>query len=358
MSFLSIHQLSKSFSTQCVLQKINLSINMGEFLVVLGKSGSGKTTLLRLIAGFEKVDEGSIILNERTLSSPHYHVSAEKRNIGIVFQDHALWPHMSVFENVAFPLQIQKKSSADIQTRVHHTLHSVNMEWASRKYPHQLSGGEAQRVALARTLIQDPSLIIFDEPLASLDAVLRHEIQGVIKSLHNEKKFTALYITHDQHEAMRLGHRLAILNQGIIEQCDTPQHLYHHPKNESVAMLCGSGCVIPVEQLKEVITLNESSPVFQAIHQTYKKLHDLPTSSCLFIRPENVMVSDNSTLISDQKDALILEAIVHECYFSHGLYHINLHLFGQHIIMAHASHFFEKGSRVTCSITRYITLPL
>ena len=354
MSYLSLHHLSKSFGDQRVLHHIHLSINKGEFLVVLGKSGSGKTTLLRLIAGFEKADEGHITLNDRILSTPQHHTPAEKRNIGIVFQDHALWPHMTVFENVAFPLQTHGKK--DIHTRVHHTLQSVSMEWALHKYPHQLSGGEAQRVSLARTLIQEPALIIFDEPLASLDAVLRHDIQGIIKSLHAEKQFTALYITHDQHEAMRLGHRLAILNKGVIEQCDTPLNLYTHPKNDIVAILSGSGCTLPVERLKQ--SLSRPSPIFQAIDQTSAHVNDLPPSSRLFLRPEHVTVGNELSLIGYKKDCLVLEGIVHECYFSHGIYHTSVTLLEDTVIMGHAPCFFEKGSKVFCNVTHYTVLPV
>ena len=359
MAYLSLSHISKSFGTQSVLQHVNLSVDKGEFLVVLGQSGSGKTTLLRLVAGFEKTDEGTITLNDRILSSINHHTPAEKRNMGIVFQDHALWPHMTVFDNVAFPLHVQKRSQKEINERVQNTLKDVNMAWAIHKYPHQLSGGEAQRVSLARTLIQEPSLIIFDEPLASLDAVLRHDIQNVIKSLHVQKKFTALYITHDQNEAMRLGHRLAILHKGGVEQCDTPQKLYHTPKNETVAMLTGNGSTLSLETVKKAlhktVIPHESAPILKAITQNSLLQDSFPPHTRLFFRPENVRMTlhDATPPLTYGKEDIVIHATVKECYFSHGLYHTTVILLDGKTIHGHATHFLESHTSVLCMIKGY-----
>jgi ABC-type sugar transport system ATPase subunit len=357
MPHLSLSNISKSFGSDPVLRHVNLSVNRGEFLVVLGQSGSGKTTLLRLVAGFEKLDEGTIALEDRLLSAPRHHVAPEKRNIGIVFQDHALWPHMTIFDNVAFPLLTKKIMARDISERVLKTLKDVSMAWAIHKYPHQLSGGEAQRVALARTLVQDPSLIVFDEPLSSLDAMLRQEIQGMIKELHQHKKFTALYITHDQNEAMRLGYRLAILNKGVVEQCDTPMHLYHHPKNQTVAMLVGHGATLCVDALRESLMPPQGSPVLEAIADGTPSLHNLEGQTSLFVRPEDVTIIPYNDSY-EVNLPLVITATVVECYFSHGFYHVEVMLKNTHILQGRSSHPLGMGEKVICEITRYAILSI
>lgn len=244
--FLKLHRLCKNFDGTQVLDNVCLGVVEGEFLSILGQSGSGKTTLLRLIAGFDPPNQGEISMEGHIFASNNVFVPPESRGIAVVFQDHALWPHMTVFENIAFPLRVQKKSKQHITTEVDSFLGLMELENFAHTLPHELSGGQSQRVALARALIQKPRLILFDEPLASLDSCLRFELQGALKRLQKLHTFTSIYITHDQHEAMRLSDRIAVLEKGSITQCASPLTLYTMPATRHIAELFGQSVCVPV----------------------------------------------------------------------------------------------------------------
>ncbi len=343
MTLLQLKHLTKTFSNRTILHSLDLEVSQGEFLCILGQSGSGKTTLLRLIAGFERVDRGEIILSGKVISSPKIHLPPEKRDIGIVFQDHALWPHMSVFENVAFPLRVQKHTESLIQKKVLKALSDVSMENFKDTMPHQLSGGEAQRIALARTLIQEPRLIVFDEPLASLDALLRYELQGVIKKLHHTRGLTSLYITHDPFEAMRLGQRIAILDKGFLQQCDTPEKMYKEPRTENVARLLGQGhtltaTVAAISDTHVIFTLNDTSFSLPKGPHTFEP----GTRMSLFIRPEHVFLDNNPQG---------LECTVKECFFSHdNLYALILHTKDGQTLQTKSPVPFDVSATVFCTL--------
>lgn len=314
---LQLCNLSKKLNGRVILTNINLSLDEGEFVCLLGQSGSGKTTLLRLIAGFDALDEGEIYLKNQLIASRKNHLPTERRDIGIVFQDHALWPHMSIFDNVAFPLRIKKIPHKLLVEQTMSVLKAVSMEKLALAYPHQLSGGESQRIALARTLVQRPKLIIFDEPLASLDVMLRFELQGIIKELHATQTFTCLYITHDKAEAMRLGHRIAVLDQGEIVQCDTPYRLYHSPKNQTIAHLMGHSNCIDATLLSRhgdqtLVSVGDHTFMVEGkVEEDNLKESSQTVRICL--RSDDIVV--NSAL---EKGGL--SAHVSECYFMGGDY--------------------------------------
>jgi len=229
------HKYDKRECANWILNKINLKIKNGELLGLLGPSGCGKTTLLRLIAGFEYPSKGRISLNDEEISSRKKILSPEKRNIGMVFQDYALFPHLTVLENVIFGLKNKKDRS-----RVDYLLNVVGLDSFVGRYPHELSGGQKQRVAIGRAIIRKPKAFLFDEPLSNLDAALRVEMRLEISKLHKELGVTTIYVTHDQVEAMTLADKIVVLNEGKIIQIGSPHKLYNYPKNLFVAEFIGT----------------------------------------------------------------------------------------------------------------------
>jgi len=235
MALLSIRGVAKRFGRTAVLRDVSLEIAAGEFLTVLGESGSGKTTLLRLLAGFERPDAGEIWMEDGRLDT----LPPNRRGVNTVFQHYALFPHLSVAENVAYGLRARQTPGAEIAPRVEKALAQVKMgEFAARR-PAQLSGGQQQRVALARALVNRPRLLLLDEPLSALDARLRREMQGELKSLQREVGIAFLFVTHDQEEAMALSDRIALLRAGGLEQVDTPRDIYHRPRTAYAARFIG-----------------------------------------------------------------------------------------------------------------------
>ncbi len=249
MSAIQISHLSKSFTTQPVLNDVSLHIRHGEFVAVLGPSGCGKTTLLRTIAGFEPVSSGTITVGDRLFSSPDIHVAPEKRDLGMVFQNYALWPHMSVEENVAYSLKVAGMDRNERRTRTQDALTLVGLgDYATRR-PSDLSGGQRQRVALARCLVTRPGVVLLDEPLANLDVHLRAAMEEEFSRFHQHTGATLLYITHDQQEAMAIADRVVVMNEGKVMQFATPQTLYREPANPMVATFIDDGRVIPAQNI-------------------------------------------------------------------------------------------------------------
>lgn len=223
------------------LREVSLRVEEGEFFVLLGPSGSGKSTLLNLVAGLESAQQGEIWLGEKlACKDGRVYLSAQQRNIGMVFQNYALYPHLNVFENIAFPLRIQRVKKGEIKQRVGEVAELLAIQDLLLAKPAELSGGQRQRVAIARAIVRNPAILLLDEPLSNLDAQLRIVMRTELKSLHRRLKITILYVTHDQLEAMALGDRIAVLNQGRIEQVGTPEELYWRPANIFVAKFIGT----------------------------------------------------------------------------------------------------------------------
>ncbi len=250
MASLKLDNVVKSYGAVAVVKGINLSIADGEFTVLLGPSGCGKSTLLRMIAGLEEVDEGSIFIDEEEVNE----VRPKDRDIAMVFQNYALYPYMTVFENIAFGMRIRKLSEKEIQTQVAWAAKMLDIESLLEREPRQLSGGQRQRVAIGRAMVRRPKIFLFDEPLSNLDAQLREGMRTEIKRLHQALRITTVYVTHDQVEAMTLADRVVLMNQGVVEQQGTPMELYELPANKFVANFLGSppinflSCIVSVTQ--------------------------------------------------------------------------------------------------------------
>lgn len=236
MVSVSLRQVTKVFGHVTVVDHVNLEIGDGEFMCILGPSGSGKTTILRMIAGLEKVTSGEIYVGDELVND----LPAKDRDIAMVFQSYALYPHMTVKENISLPLKIRRKSSQFINDKVKSVAEYLQISHLLEKKPSQLSGGEQQRVALARAIVRDPKVFLFDEPLSNLDAKLRVAARGFLKRLQKELKTTAIYVTHDQAEAMTMADRVTVLDKGVIRQVATPQELYNQPADVFVAGFVGS----------------------------------------------------------------------------------------------------------------------
>lgn len=241
MSYVRLIDVTKQFGKVRAVDRLNLEIGKGECFSMLGPSGCGKTTTLRMVAGFEDLDDGEIYVGDRLLSSRKkgYYLPPEKRDFGMVFQAFAVWPHLTVYENVAFPLRIRKTPQAEIERRVKDALAATNLLDVAKKSPDSLSGGGKQRVALARALAIKPDVMLLDEPLSSLDPHLREEMRFEIKDLQRQYGFSIIYVTHDQSEAMALSDRILVMRQGVVQQIDTPLNIYRKPANKFVFSFIG-----------------------------------------------------------------------------------------------------------------------
>jgi iron(III) transport system ATP-binding protein len=239
---LRVDDLHLSYGDNAILKGVSMQLAQGEVVSLLGPSGSGKTTLLRATAGLEVPHRGAIRIEDRAVydAAGGIEVAAEKRNLGLVFQSYALWPHRTVFDNVAYALRLRKIEAAEIRRRVDAALGNLGLGQLGARLPHQLSGGQQQRVAIARALVYNPPVILMDEPLSNLDAKLREEARAWLRELILKMRLSALVVTHDQNEAMAMSDRILLLNNGVIEQQGTPQELYDHPNTLFVADFMGS----------------------------------------------------------------------------------------------------------------------
>lgn len=239
---LSVDNLHLTYGDNPVLKGVSMELKRGEVVSLLGPSGSGKTTLLRAVAGLEKPTAGRITIGNNVVydGSPRSEIPAEERNLGLVFQSYALWPHKTVFDNVAYPLKLRKVASGEIKQRVQRVLEQLGLGHLGNRHPHQLSGGQQQRVAIGRALVYNPPVILLDEPLSNLDAKLREEARVFLRELIIKLGLSALMVTHDQNEAMAISDRILLLNNGVIEQQGTPQEMYGNPATLFAAEFMGS----------------------------------------------------------------------------------------------------------------------
>jgi iron(III) transport system ATP-binding protein len=258
MSYVRLVNVTKRFGAVTAVDHLNIAIERGECFSMLGPSGCGKTTTLRMVAGFEDLDDGEIHVGERLLSSRarNFYLPPEQRGFGMVFQAFAVWPHLSVFENVAFPLRVRKLGSREIERRTRAALAQTNLLPVAHQSPEDLSGGGKQRVALARALAINPDVMLLDEPLSSLDPHLREEMRFEIKDLQRQFGFSIIYVTHDQAEAMALSDRILVMNLGVVQQVDTPLNVYQNPANRFVFGFIGLSNFIEMELQDDQARLN------------------------------------------------------------------------------------------------------
>ena len=243
MDIIRVENVSKGYPGHPVLQNLSLTLKKGECFTLLGPSGCGKTVLLRLLAGFESADAGKIYIGDTLVNDPEARIAVppENRGLGVVFQDYAVWPHMTVFENEAYPLKIADRPKDEIKERVMRMIDIVGMNGLDKRLPSELSGGQQQRVALARALVADPALLLLDEPLSNLDANLREEMRFEIKELQKKLGVTVLYVTHDQEIGLAISDRVAIMNaEGAIQQIGTPWEIFEQPVNPFVFNFMGT----------------------------------------------------------------------------------------------------------------------
>ncbi|RJR41125.1 MAG: ABC transporter ATP-binding protein [Desulfobacteraceae bacterium] len=286
-----LENLVKRFGSLEAVSHVSLDIQDGELFTLLGPSGCGKTTILRLIGGFHKPDQGEIFFGSR----PVAHIPPYERSIGMVFQNYALWPHMKIDENVAYGLRIKKVAKSEIREKVNRALGLVNLKGLENRYPGQLSGGQQQRVALARALVLNPDLLLLDEPLSNLDAKIRLQVRAEIRKLQKDLGITTIYVTHDQEEALTLSDRIAVLNQGKLQQTGTPLVLYERPEHPFVADFIGinnliSGVVEGWEKGESRIRVK--TPFGTIVSLSNGRLK--PSEKCIVcVRPETAAIVDS-----------------------------------------------------------------
>ena len=281
-----IKNISKNFGVVRAVDGIDFEIKGGEFLTLLGPSGSGKTTLLNMIVGFYRPTAGEILIGGKDITT----LPPEKRDMGMTFQNYALFPHMTVADNIAFPLKMRKLSRELINKRVKEVLELVQMSEYGSRYPKQLSGGQQQRVSLARSIVSNPSLLLMDEPLGALDKKLRKHMQLELKQLHHKLSMTVVYVTHDQEEALTMSDRIAIMNQGRIEQIGEPEQIYQNPKNLFVADFIGESNVIK-GRIKALTQEYAEMSLSSRVSLPAKKWMEKGQKVCLVLRPERVTLS-------------------------------------------------------------------
>ncbi len=283
-----LKNIVKRFGTLEAVSYVSLEIRDGELFTLLGPSGCGKTTILRLIGGFHRPDEGEVYFGEKAVSGiPPY-----ERNIGMVFQNYALWPHMTIFGNIGYGLKLKKLSREEISSKVLHALKLVNLSGLEKRYPGQLSGGQQQRVALARALVLNPDVLLLDEPLSNLDAKIRLQVRAEIRKLQKDLGITTIYVTHDQEEALTLSDRIAVVNQGKLQQVGAPRDLYAKPENPFVADFIGINNLIPgkVQEIQEregtMKVQTDVGPLVCTLERPFK-----PGDRCMVsVRPETASI--------------------------------------------------------------------
>ena len=306
-AFVQFKNVQKSYDGETlVVKNLNLDIQEGECLTMLGPSGSGKTTCLLMLAGFETATHGEIILNGKPINN----VPPHKRNIGMVFQNYALFPHMTVKENLAFPLKVRKLPNSEIESKIKRALDMVQLDGFQNRRPMQLSGGQQQRVAVARALVFEPSLVLMDEPLGALDKQLREQMQYEIKHIHENLGVTIVYVTHDQSEALTMSNRIAVFNDGIIQQLASPEQLYEAPENAFVAQFIGEnntlrGKVSDMNGTTCKVTLENG----QSVDALAVNVDSVGAETSISLRPERVFINPKKNSCKNLVEAQVLELI-------------------------------------------------
>lgn len=333
MNFLTIDRVFKCYDDHVVLNDISLSLEKGEFATLLGQSGCGKSTLLRAIAGLVDIDSGDIIVDGKDIT----HLSPRKREIGMVFQSYALFPNMTVFENIAFGLKMKKETEKNIQSKVKQMIDLVNLNGKEDYYPHQLSGGQQQRVALARSLVIEPKVLLLDEPLSALDAKIRKNLQTELKRIQRELEITTIFVTHDQEEAMMISDTIYIMNEGQIVQSGSPSEIYTSPNSPFVANFIGNYNVLPVDVFQRLVQDNISQEANQVA-----------------IRPEIIEIVKDDQLSFSSEDKWMIKGVIKDMWMTGNVLRYDIET-GGHILRVDHLHnqqlMFKHGNQV------YLLLP-
>jgi iron(III) transport system ATP-binding protein len=292
VSQVSIEHVYKRFGKVTAVGDFNLQVADGEFVSLLGPSGCGKTTTLRMVAGFERTTEGKITIGEKVVNNHEdgTFVPPEKRDIGMVFQSYAVWPHMTVFQNVEYPLKIQKVDKAERDKKVQNILDMVHLGEYGERYPNQLSGGQQQRVALARALVANPSLLLLDEPLSNLDAKLRESMRFEISALQKRLGITVIYVTHDQSEAMTMSDRIVVMSAGVVQQIGKPYDIYTKPANKMVADFIGLVNFLPG-------VVKGDRAFLEGTEVSFANDKNLTGNVTIAVRPENIKLSKTGGIV-------------------------------------------------------------
>lgn len=301
-NIIELRGVDKSFEDTRALEGIDLSISNGEFLTLLGPSGCGKTTILRILSGFETPDQGDVSIGGQRMND----VPPERRQVNTVFQNYALFPHMTVRDNVAFGLRMQSCPKGEIEGRVLEALRMVHLEQYADRRPHQLSGGQQQRVALGRALVAEPKLLLLDEPLSNLDAKLRESMRYEIKEIQKKLHITVVYVTHDQIEAMTMSDRVFIINRGIVQQVGTPLEIYRHPANQFVADFVGKVNFVKGTAERGIVRL-------KGIDQSLSYNGPLTGDVIVAIRPENIQLTEAEGHLRGKLASMFYLGDVNDC---------------------------------------------
>ncbi|WP_330362042.1 ABC transporter ATP-binding protein [Pseudobutyrivibrio ruminis] len=332
MEFIQYDHVSKSYGKQLVLDELDLSVKENSFVTLLGPSGCGKTTTLRLLGGFEKPDSGKIYLNGNDITA----LPANLRPINTVFQKYALFPHMTIEENIAFGLKIQKKSKDYISDKIKYALKLVNLDGFENRSINSLSGGQQQRIAIARAIVNEPKVLLLDEPLGALDLKLRQSMQYELMKIKQELGITFIYVTHDQEEALTMSDTIVVMNQGYIQQIGTPEDIYNEPENAFVADFIGESNIIEGIMIKDELVsfLGVQVPCVDKGFGTMKPVD-------VVIRPEDVEL--------DAPGKGIMDGVITDCLFKGVHYELDVQC-GGYEWLVHTTKYFEVGQNVSLNV--------
>lgn len=346
MPAVELRDLWKEFDTVPVVRGVSLWVQEGEFVALLGPSGCGKTTTLRMVAGFEDPSRGEILIRERTVSGPDQFTPPEQRNVGMVFQSYAVWPHMTVEANVVYPLKLRGIAPAERREQARKMLELVQLPGLGDRFPHQLSGGQQQRVALARALCKEPAVLLLDEPLSNLDAQLRKEMRFEIKALQRRLGITILYVTHDQEEALTMADRIAVMGRGVVHQLGSPEEVFEHPADRFVAEFMGCTTFLPCEVAgpnRVRLLLGEEAPCVPC-----------PLASGASGRGIVGLRAQDVRLVPEGSDVLTGCAVLRT--YRGGCFEVRVSI-GGHVIPVVTSSPVEEGSVVRLALTRLHFFP-